>query len=91
MDDVLLYRIQVEADNNQRVTKGTILSCVAQIFDPLGLLGPVIILAKMLIQRMWTLQLSWDELSVHGATQWINYKSQLGQLNDPHFPQGSGS
>ncbi|XP_071652694.1 uncharacterized protein [Temnothorax longispinosus] len=82
-DDVLLYQIQIKADTNQRVTKRTILSCVAQIFDPLGLLGPVIILAKMLIQRLWTLQLGWDEsLPAELHTQWSNYKSQLSQLND---------
>ncbi|XP_077278664.1 uncharacterized protein LOC143906437 [Temnothorax americanus] len=87
-DDVLLYRIQINADTNQRVTKRTILSCVAQIFDPLGLLGPVIILAKMLIQRLWTLQLGWDEsLPAELHTQWSNYKSQLSQLNDIRIPR----
>lgn len=79
-DDVLLYRIQDETDTNQRVTKKTILSCVEQIFDTLDLLGPVIIQAKMLIQRLWTLQLGWDEsLPTELHTQWNNYKSQLSQ------------
>ncbi|XP_071579335.1 uncharacterized protein [Temnothorax nylanderi] len=56
--------------------------------DKEGLLVPVIIQAKMLIQRLWTLQLGWDEsLPTELHTQWTNYKSQLSQLNDIRIPR----
>ncbi|XP_076382079.1 uncharacterized protein LOC117218272 [Megalopta genalis] len=43
-----------------RITKRTILSTIAKIFDPLGLLGPAIITAKLIMQRLWQLKLDWD-------------------------------
>lgn len=35
------------------VTKRQILSIIAKLFDPLGLLGPVIIRAKLMLQKLW--------------------------------------
>lgn len=36
-----------------KFTKKEILSKISQIFDPLGLLGPVITKAKLIMQRLW--------------------------------------
>ncbi|XP_071571819.1 uncharacterized protein [Temnothorax nylanderi] len=46
---------------DRRCTKRTILSEVARIFDPLGLLAPLTFTAKCFIQRLWTLKLEWDD------------------------------
>ncbi|KAG7197719.1 hypothetical protein KM043_013073 [Ampulex compressa] len=37
------------------VSKRLILSEIAKLFDPLGLLGPIVIVAKLLIQELWQL------------------------------------
>lgn len=37
------------------------LSQIAKSFDPIGLLGPVIIKAKILMQRLWQSKCDWDE------------------------------
>ncbi|XP_076650259.1 uncharacterized protein LOC143357625 [Halictus rubicundus] len=69
-----------------RITKRTILSDIAKIFDPLGLLGPVIITAKLIMQKLWQLKLDWDEsvpLSIHST--WVNYATQLNLLNNLAF------
>lgn len=42
-------------------TKRGMLLVIARILDPLGLLSPVIFLAKHLLQRVWQAKLSWDE------------------------------
>ncbi|KAJ8914709.1 hypothetical protein NQ315_017418, partial [Exocentrus adspersus] len=34
---------------------------IAKIFDPLGLLGPIILYAKKIMQQLWVLKLDWDE------------------------------
>lgn len=44
-----------------QVTKRTILAAISAIFDPFGLLGPVVIVAKLLIQALWESKLGWDE------------------------------
>ncbi|XP_029659434.1 uncharacterized protein LOC115233264 [Formica exsecta] len=53
--DVLQYAISMELKGSNSHTKRSILSGIAQIFDPLGLLGPVIVVAKILIQKLWRL------------------------------------
>ena len=45
-----------------RLTKRAVLATIAQIFDALGFLGPVTILARLLVQLAWEARLSWDEL-----------------------------
>lgn len=42
-------------------TKRTVLSAIARIFDPLGLLAPVIMTAKVLLQEVWKAKLEWDD------------------------------
>jgi len=43
------------------VSKRVIFSEVAKLFDPLGLLGPVIVIAKLILQDLWQLAIQWDE------------------------------
>ncbi|XP_064642864.1 uncharacterized protein LOC135497084 [Lineus longissimus] len=43
------------------ITKRTLLSKVAKLFDPLQLLAPFVIRAKMLQQEAWMLDLGWDD------------------------------
>ncbi|KAH7695643.1 hypothetical protein AAVH_37296, partial [Aphelenchoides avenae] len=44
-----------------RLTKRSMLRLVAQIFDPLGLVQAAILLAKLVIQEVWKLELDWDD------------------------------
>ena len=34
---------------------------VAQIFNPLGFISPVVMRAKILLQELWSLKLKWDD------------------------------
>lgn len=49
--------------NNFRTipTKRGVLSMIARIFDPLGLLAPTIFYAKTIMQRVWLAQINWDD------------------------------
>ena len=46
---------------NPPETKRQILSEIAKLFDPIAWLTPITIKAKIWIQRLWTLGLTWDE------------------------------
>ena len=48
-------------EDKNRVTKRSVLSDVAHIFDPIELVSPVVIVAKIFIQDLWRLKLDWDE------------------------------
>ncbi|XP_065075285.1 uncharacterized protein LOC135699031 [Ochlerotatus camptorhynchus] len=55
--DQLKYRIELPADSSDSpLTKRIALSQIARLFDPLGLLGPVVISAKLFMQALWTLK-----------------------------------
>lgn len=56
-NDLLTYYIKTCSPSNQ-ITKRYMLASIAQIYDPLGLLSPVVILAKILIQRLWSIRIS---------------------------------
>ena len=45
------------------VTKRMVLSCIARLFDPLGVCTPFVMTAKILFQDIWRLGLSWDEVA----------------------------
>nr|XP_022914664.1 uncharacterized protein LOC111425114 [Onthophagus taurus] len=56
------FRISVNiSTENRRFTKRFMLSTISQIFDPLGLVGPVILRGKILLQKMWLQKIDWDE------------------------------
>ena len=66
----------------------SILSEIAQIFDPLGLLAPAIISAKMIMQQTWKLNIGWDETVPQDIyTEWIRYREDLESLNEIRIPR----
>ncbi|XP_068986183.1 uncharacterized protein [Bombus flavifrons] len=86
-DDSILYSVKINSTAS-RITKRTISSEIAKIYDPLGLLAPVIVRAKMLLQRLWTLKIDWDEsLPAVLHTEWNTYYAQLPLLNNVRFPR----
>lgn len=83
--DILQYNVG-ERDNN-RVTKRTVLSVIASIYDPSGLIGPVLIVAKLIMQQLWSLNITWDEdLPQEMHSRWKLYHSTLNQLSELQIP-----
>lgn len=69
-------------------TKRDILSVIAQIFDPLGLLAPCVIVMKILLQQLWLEKLSWDEqLSPEINKIWTEIIVNLSSLNHIYVPR----
>jgi len=57
--DYLSYRIKLS--ETEACTKREILSSIASLFDPLGLVGPIIIISKIIMQSLWLEKVDWDE------------------------------
>lgn len=60
-EDTIAYVINDHIGRHERITKRKLLSQIAAIFDPLGLLGPIIVKAKIIMQRLWKQKIEWDE------------------------------
>ncbi|XP_017797028.1 PREDICTED: uncharacterized protein LOC108578252, partial [Habropoda laboriosa] len=77
--DELRYSLRDNRTN--KITKRTILSEIAQIFDPLGLISPIVIRAKFIMKRLWRLDVGWDEtLSQEMHTQWNDFRAELKEV-----------
>jgi len=64
-----------------RATKQNILSVTARLFDPLGLLCPLVTKANMLLQELCLRKLNWDEsLPMQLQTSWEAFKETLWHL-----------
>lgn len=71
-----------------KITKRTILSITAQLFDPLGWLSPVVITAKILMQELWIAKFDWDdELPQSISDRWDNYCQQIPELQSILIPR----
>jgi len=69
------------------VSKRVILSEVAKLFDPLGLLGPVIVIAKLILQDLWQLTIQWMAVLQDIHTRWIALRTQMSNLNQLKIPR----
>ena len=70
------------------VTKRTLISDIAKIFDVLGWFSPSIIKAKILLQRLWESKIGWDDMLPPVIHQtWQQWTSELHLLAEKHIPR----
>ena len=76
--DTLAIQDSKNVKENMKVTKRNYLKEIASVYDPRGLLCPVILLGKVLLQNLWKKQLDWDdELDMADQTEWSDVKMDL--------------
>ncbi|XP_011858695.1 PREDICTED: uncharacterized protein LOC105556222 [Vollenhovia emeryi] len=79
----------IESVLNGKITKRVIVSVAHRIFDPLGLICPVMICPKLLLQQTWISRAKWDEeLSEEIQKEfksWLNNLSSLKELKIPRW------
>ena len=69
------------------VTKREILRYISSIFDPLGLVTPVTITAKLLLQELWQDNVSWDtELDKTYQLKWASITTDILVASLQRFP-----
>lgn len=81
--DIDTYQYTIRPfDENTRITKRVILSEIASVFDPLGLISPVIIKFKIIMQQLWQLNTSWDAvLPSNIEKEWKDNHQKFSDLN----------
>ena len=73
--------IEVPTEN---VTKRVAASYSARFFDPLGIISPVIITSKLILQRTWAVpDMNWkDPLSPGDMKEWAKWAKQIPAIKD---------
>ncbi|XP_035228702.1 uncharacterized protein LOC118200839 [Stegodyphus dumicola] len=78
--DCFCFRVKIDKDIV--VTKRQMLCTIARLFDPIGLLGPIISKAKIFLQRLWLLKLNWNEpFPKKEADEWKKFSTELKVLS----------
>ena len=85
-EDVFFFRWSSPSENFEYM-KRSVLRKTAMIYDPLGLISPYIIRAKILIQQAWLEAINWDEplpsnLEVQWK-QWFHEAQESEQIKIP--------
>ncbi|CAG7830796.1 unnamed protein product [Allacma fusca] len=70
------------------LTKRSILSDLARIYDPAGWLSCVTVTAKIIMQKLWLLKTSWDDpIPPTIASEWGNYRHHLDAVERLNIPR----
>lgn len=89
-EDIFQYKVQLPSSSGP-ITKRKIISDIARIFDPLGWIAPAVILAKMMIQKLWLSGIGWDEaVPTELLEEWKTYHTELPQLTTVKIPRWLG-
>ncbi|GFS90510.1 integrase catalytic domain-containing protein [Trichonephila clavipes] len=84
--DCLLIKVKVCLDSSY--TKRDVLSTIAKIFDPVGLMAPVISKAKIFLQRLWRSKLEWNDLlPAEEYREWQQFLVSLENINNIEIPR----
>lgn len=87
ISDTFMYQVSALPVTSP-VTKRTMLSDISRIFDPLGLLSPCTVIAKLMIQHLWTLRLNWDDAVPEEMNErWCHFRKHFTLLNDLQIPR----
>ncbi|GFU39451.1 integrase catalytic domain-containing protein [Trichonephila clavipes] len=86
--DCLTYKVKITDKVN--FSKRDVLSEIARLYDPLGLIGPIVTKAKIFIQELWKIKLDWSEhLPSDAMEEWMNFYQKLSKVNNFKIPSKS--
>ncbi|XP_071132986.1 uncharacterized protein [Mytilus edulis] len=79
--DTISFAETKQSKMDTQLTKRELLRQSPAIYDPLGLLGPITIRAKTLIQELWKKGYAWDEtLPKEIENEWTDVKNDILQI-----------
>jgi hypothetical protein len=75
-------------ENSEKYTKRRVLAVIARLYDPLGLINPLLVTAKVVLQKLWTLQLGWDDpIPSDLEITWRQFTEDLRNIDKISIPR----
>ena len=85
-DKLQFFGHEVPAQENWTMRK--ISSHASRLFDPLGLVSPVMLEGKLLLQRIWKLKLDWDDaVPLNISQQFEQWLKRVSEAHLCHIPR----
>ena len=82
-NDMFVYKININDTDDEIVTKRRLLSQSARVFDPLGLVSPTMMKAKIMFQGLWLHGIEWDDAVPEDMNdQYLRWRRELKTLED---------
>ena len=82
-----VFKFQVTTLNKPNTKRG-VLSTFSSLYDPFGLVCPVVLEAKQIMQRLWKARIDWDEpISATESAKWEKWKAKLSELASVEIPR----
>ena len=87
-DEIAFAPREILPTKENCITKREILKSSSRIYDPLGLLSPVTVRAKLLLQDLWQGGYEWDELlPAELQTTWKTLAADIQESSSFSFPR----
>ena len=75
------FQYQIDGIKNLCLTKRDIMKSIPTIFDPHGLLSPVLLPGKLLLQNLWKIGYKWDDvISEDLQVQWTEIANSMKSI-----------
>ena len=82
------YYVRDKLTDFPDMTKRKLLSQVATLYDPLGLIQPIILIGKLIFQKVTRLMIGWDDLLPPSELNaWKRWYQGLENIHQLHFPR----
>lgn len=83
-----IFKISFSNNYPQLLTKRNILSFIARIYDPLGIIGPIITPFKIFMQNLWCTKINWDtEIPIELQNKWNQLISYIDNVKHIYVPR----
>ena len=89
VSDTLVVSRGTTPDTKRTVTQRVVLSLVSAVYDPIGLVEPYTVKARLLLKDIWRLSgQKWDDLLPEDiVTKFLDWSSELGTLSELVIPR----
>lgn len=84
------FTAALEDTTKRQFTKRSVLSSLAKLFDPIGLIAPVIVVGKIIMKKVWCWQpvLDWDDALPPALNdEWLSYIEGLRHIAEIKIPR----